>query len=218
MNYDIQNSTLEGFTQDYNQDTVRHLNDVLSRNIDELNYAGIIAAGVKADKNVKSYVKRSHPIASLKTPTDKNNEIYKFITFDNSQNAEKEEYMWLGRLDFDIGKAKVAILFPNYKCENKQISLERSVGIYTSEPVPQEDLKELTEKLAYNLTLLNPRKSGYEKISKSIMDVTRDYRAECKRAQELYEMMSEKKGVKAMKTILDERLLQIYPKKHSRKR
>lgn len=128
MIFKLHTTALEGFPFQYNSRIVRHLNKVSDKR--NLNNHEIRETG----QAVSEYVSHStHP-------------------------STKDDYGWFGKLEYKVGDARVAVLFPwhqDWDCPESQS--DRSINVYSDKPVDPKRVEELLENVAYQIALYAPR-------------------------------------------------------------
>jgi hypothetical protein len=128
MTYDMAKTELEGFPIQYGEDVVRHLNEVNnSRMFNNLDLD-------KIGKQVSS---------------DFEHNIY---------GKTRDGYEWFATLNYKIEDSKIAILIPwSQDWDHPESQMDRSINVYSDKSVPEEKVKNLLEKLAYQMALKKPR-------------------------------------------------------------
>jgi len=60
-----------------------------------------------------------------------------------------DNYTWLGSLKFSVMKADVKVLFPwHQNFDNSESPLDRSINVYSTEKIPDDDVSDLLKKIA----------------------------------------------------------------------
>jgi hypothetical protein len=66
----------------------------------------------------------------------------------------KDGYGWFGSLRFNVNGANVKVMFPwAQDFGNPESQLDRSIGVYSDVNVPEDDVKDLLENIACQMTL-----------------------------------------------------------------
>ncbi len=69
-------------------------------------------------------------------------------------------YGWFGSLTFKVGETKLRVLFPWAQDWDDQINKsDRSIALYSDKQISDEDVNDLTERLAYQSVLRSPEGS-----------------------------------------------------------
>jgi hypothetical protein len=130
MTFELIKTDMKGFPIQYGESVVRHLNEVCNKR--SFNEFGLGEIGAEVSLNVKcgKYSKRN--------------------------DVTKDDYFWFGSLDFPLNNAHVVILFPwAQDFENPISKLDRSINVYSDKRVSDEEIGNLLEQVAYQMSLTN---------------------------------------------------------------